>query len=63
MGTDLLAGDTYWIPECIREWLRRRGYSTRALEDMEPHVQEWDRWMRAVGEFYDYRDTVGFGRV
>ena len=63
MGTDLLAGDTYWIPECVREWLRRQGYSTRALEDMEPHVREWDRWMRAVGEFYDYRDTDGFGRV
>ena len=30
---------------------------------MEPHVREWDRWMRAVGEFYDYRDTDGFGRV
>ena len=39
------------------------GYSTRALEDMEPPVREWDRWMRAVGEFYDYRDTDGFGRV
>lgn len=39
------------------------GYSTRALEDMGPHVREWDRWMRAVGEFYDYRDTDGFGRV
>ena len=63
MGTDLLAGDTYWIPECVREWLRRQGYSTRALEDMEPHVREWDSWMRAEGEFYDYRDTDGFGRV
>lgn len=63
MGTDLLAGDTYWIPECMREWLRRRGYSTRALEDMEPHVREWDSWMRAEGGFYDYRDTDGFGRV
>lgn len=43
--------------------LRGAGYSIRALEDMEPHVREWDRWMRAVGEFYDYRDTDGFGRV
>lgn len=39
------------------------GTRTRALEDMEPHVREWDSWMRAVGEFYDYRDTDGFGRV
>lgn len=45
------------------EYLRAAGYSTRALEDMEPHVREWDSWMRAVGEFYDYRDTDGFGRV
>ena len=63
MGTDLLAGEAYWIPECARDWLRRSGYSTRALEDMEPHVREWDSWMRAEGEFYDYRDTDGFGRM
>ena len=55
--------DGYWVPECVRAYLRAAGYSTRALEDMEPHVREWDRWMRAVGEFYDYRDTDGFGRV
>ena len=48
----------------VREGVPRgAGYSTRALEDMEPHVREWDRWMRAVGEFYDYRDTDGFDRV
>ncbi|MCI1879111.1 MAG: hypothetical protein LKI89_02970 [Olsenella sp.] len=47
----------------MREYLRAAGYSTRALEDMESHVREWDSWMRAVGEFYDYRDTDGFGRV
>ena len=51
------------MPECVRAYLRGAGYSTRALEDMEPHAREWDRWMRAVGEFYDYRDTDGFGRV
>lgn len=55
--------DEYWVPEAVRAYLRSAGYSTRALEDMEPHVREWDRWMRAVGEFYDYRDTDGFGRV
>ena len=57
------ATDEYWVPECVGAYLRGSGYSTRALEDMEPHVREWDRWMRAVGEFYDYRDTDGFGRV
>ena len=60
---DGIGGDEYWVPECVRAYLRGAGYSTRALEDMEPHVREWDRWMRAVGEFYDYRDTDGFGRV
>lgn len=63
MARDELGGDEYWVPECVRAYLRAVGYSTRALEDMEPHVREWDSWMRAVGEFYDYRDTDGFGRV
>lgn len=53
----------YWVPESVRGYLRAAGFSTRALEDMEPHIREWDSWMRAVGEFYDYRDTDGFGRV
>lgn len=56
-------GDEYWVPEAVRAYLRGTGYSTRALEDMELHVREWDSWMRAVGELYDYRDTDGFGRV
>lgn len=51
------------MPEAVRAYLRGAGYSTRALEEMEPHVREWDSWMRAVGEFYDYRDADGFGRV
>lgn len=63
MARDELGGEEYWVPECVRSYLRAAGYSTRALEDMEPHVREWDSWMRAVGEFYDYRDTDGFGRV
>ena len=57
------ATDEYWVSECVRAYLRGAGYSTRALEDMEPHVREWEHWMRAVGELYDYRDTDGFGRV
>lgn len=63
MEKDLSGGEEYWVPECVRSYLREAGYSTRALEDMEPHVREWDSWMRAIGEFYDYRDTDGFGRV
>ncbi len=43
------ATEGYWVPECVRAYLRAAGYSTRALEDMEPHVREWDRWMRAFG--------------
>lgn len=56
-------GDEYWVPGAVRDYLRGCGYSTRCLEDMEGHIREWDSWMRAVGEFYDYRDTDGFGRV
>jgi len=55
--------DEYWVHECVRAYLRESGYSTRALEDMEPRVREWDSWMRAVSEFYDHRDTDGFGCV
>ena len=54
--------DEYWVPEAVRAYLRSAGYSTRAREDMEPHVRKWDSWMRAVGELYDYQDTGGFGR-
>ena len=54
--------DEYWVPEHVREWLRSLGF-TLPLEDMEPHIRAWDRWMRALGDFYDYRDTDGVGRV
>ena len=54
-----IGGDGYLVPECVRAYLRGAGYSTWALEDMEPHVREWDRWMRAVDEFYDYGVRAG----
>jgi hypothetical protein len=54
--------DRYWVPEGVRAHLRALGFRL-PLEDMEPHVLEWERWMRAEGEFYDYRDTDGFGRL
>ncbi|MDM8289234.1 hypothetical protein QUW41_07940 [Slackia piriformis] len=52
----------YWVPEHVRAWLRGLGFSL-PLEDMEPHIRAWDEWMRALGDFYDYRDTDGVGRV
>lgn len=54
--------ESYWVPECVKGYLCRRGWRL-ALEDIEPHILEWDTWMRARGDFYDYRDTDGFGRV
>ncbi len=54
--------DSYWVPEGVRRYLEAMGYRL-PLADMEPHIRSWDRWMRAVGDFYDYRDTDGFGRV
>ena len=54
--------DEYWVPEHVRAWLGSLGFSL-PLEDMEPHIRAWDRWMRALGDFYDYRDTDGVGRV
>ena len=52
----------YWVPEHVRAYLRGLGFSL-PLEDMEPHIRAWDQWMRALGDFYDYRDTDGVGRV
>lgn len=43
MERDLSGAEEYWVPECVRTYLHGAGYSTRALEDMEPHVREWDR--------------------
>ena len=51
-----------WVPEYVREWLRELGFSL-PLEDMEPHIRAWDRWMCVLGGFYDYRDADGVGRV
>jgi A118 family predicted phage portal protein len=64
MGSEgLSSGETYWVPEYVRDYLRRQGHSTRALAEMEPYVREWNLWMRAEGDFYNYRDTDGFGRL
>lgn len=52
----------YWVPGHVRAYLRAMGFRL-PLEEMEAHIAGWDRWMRAEGEFYDYRDTDGFGRV
>jgi hypothetical protein len=30
---------------------------------MEPWIRSWDDWMGARGDFYDYRDKDGLGRV
>ena len=54
--------DGCWVPGHVREWLKGLGFSL-PLEDMEPHIREWDSWMRADGDFYDYRDVDGAGRL
>ena len=58
----LVGEERYWVPEGVRAYLRALGFRL-PLEEMEPHVLAWERWMRAEGDFYDYRDTDGFGRV
>ncbi len=52
----------YWVPEHVREYLRSLGFHL-PLEAMEGHIRTWHEWMSAVGDFYDYKDTDGFGRV
>ena len=54
--------DEYWVPEHVKEWLRSFRFAL-PLEDMEPPIRAWDRRMRALGDFYDYRDTDRVGRV
>ena len=54
--------DEYWVPEHVKEYLRRLGF-VLPLDDMEPWIRSWDDWMGARGDFYDYRDKDGLGRV
>ncbi len=52
----------YWVPEHVKEYLRGLGF-VLPLDDMEPWIRSWDDWMGARGDFYDYRDKDGLGRV
>lgn len=52
----------YWVPEHVRAWLEGLGYAL-PLSAMEGHVRAWWRWMRSLGDFYDYRDVDGAGRL
>lgn len=52
----------YWVPECIREYLEALGF-VLPLEAMEGYIRSWHEWMQSSGDFYDYRDTDGFGRL
>lgn len=54
--------DEYWAPEHVKEYLRGLGF-VLPLDDMEPWIRGWDDWMGARGDFYDYRDKDGLGRV
>lgn len=58
----VLDNEGYWVPTHVREYLEGLGFSL-PLDDMEPHIREWDDWLAARGGFYDYRDTDGVGRV
>jgi hypothetical protein len=50
------------VPEHVREYLRSLGF-VLPIEAMEGYIREWHDWMSAVGDFYSYRDTDGFGRI
>ena len=54
--------DEYWVPEHVKDYLRKLGF-VLPLDDMEPWILSWDDWMSARGEFYDYGDKDGMGRV
>ena len=54
--------EEYWVPEHVKDYLRKLGF-VLPLDDMEPWIRSWDDWMGARGDFYDYRDKDGVGRV
>ena len=54
--------DEYWVPEHVKDCLRGLGF-VLPLDDMEPWIRSWDDWMGARGDFYDYHDRDGLGRV
>ena len=51
----------YWVPEHVREYLRSLGFML-PLEAMEAYISDWHDWF-VVGEFFNYHDTDGFGRI
>ena len=52
----------YWVPEHVRDYLVKMGFHL-PLEAMEGYIRAWHGWMAAAGDFYDYRDADGFGRI
>ena len=62
VGMDANGLDEYWVPEHVKDYLRKLGF-VLPLDDMEPWIRSWDDWMSARGDFYDYRDKDGVGRV
>lgn len=45
---DLLGNEGYWVPGCVRDYLRGMGFRL-PLDDMEVHIREWDDWFSARG--------------
>ena len=56
--------DAYWVPGGREGVSVRRGVlDAGARGHRGVHIRRRDSWMRAEGEFYDYRDTDGFDRL
>lgn len=54
--------DTYTIPACIKDFLRKQGYVDLPYGDMESYIKEWSDWMRADTDFYAYEAKKADGR-
>ena len=59
---DRLDEREYWVPEHVRGYLSSLGFHL-PIEAMEEYIRSWHSWMGATGDFYNYRDRDGFGRV
>ena len=52
----------YTIPQACKDYVRKQGYPV-AIEPMESYIEEWYSWLKAEGDFYDYKSKDSAGRV
>lgn len=54
--------NVYTIPQACRDYVKKQGYPV-SIDPMEAHIEEWYAWLKAKGEFYDYKSKDSSGRT